>query len=160
MTSQKREDVLAAALSLVSQHGFHGTSMAILDGNNASTGTAGGSRPEADDLNTGWSAQTAGLASDILTLWGMNNSLGSAQTDNFVLSMSFAGGIDPATVHLVWKDGSGNWVNAVSGNFGGTATFVPGAYDAGGDSALGTYGVDPATHTAWAAHISTGTSPG
>jgi hypothetical protein len=136
--------------------GFRGTSMAILDGNNTSTGTAEGGRAEADDLNTGWSAPTPGLASDILTLWGMNNGLGSAQTDNFVLSMSFAGGIDPASAYLAMKDANGNWVKAVSGNFGGNSTFVLGAYDAGADSALGTYGIDPSTNTAWAVVNNTG----
>ncbi len=30
MNSQKREDILTAALGLVSQHGFHGTSMAMI----------------------------------------------------------------------------------------------------------------------------------
>jgi hypothetical protein len=136
--------------------GFRGTSMAILDGNNTATATAGGARPEADDLNTGWSAQTAGLASDILTLWGMNNGLGSAQTDAFALSMSFAAGVDPGTAYLAMKDTNGNWINAVNGNFGGSALFVLGAYDPNIDSALGTYGVDPATNTAWAVVNNTG----
>ena len=41
----------------------------------------------------------------------------------------------------------GRWMNAVDGNIGGTAKFVSGPWTA---SYGRTYGVDAATHTAWA----------
>ncbi len=41
-----------------------------------------------------------------------------------------------------------NWVNAVDENIGGTKNFVFGPWEK--SYPLGTYGVDPTTHTAWA----------
>ncbi len=49
---------------------------------------------------------------------------------------------------LATQDSSGNWVNAVSQNAGGTSTFVFGSWNAA--YPLGTFGVDPTTNTAWA----------
>jgi hypothetical protein len=136
--------------SISAGSGFRGTSMRILDGTNTLTATAEGSRAEVDDLNTGWSPRSAALASDILTIWGMNNGLGSKQTDPYALSISFATS-EPLTagdIYLITRDASGNWVNAVSQNIGGTPNFVFGAYNS--SYGLGTYGVDPSTDTAWA----------
>ncbi len=109
-------------------------------------------RPLSKSVNTGWTAKSSDkLKSDILSLWGMAN-LGTEQTDTYVLSMSFDfremvhlgnGGIGIATV-----DSQGNWINAVSMNFGGTKKFVVGPYK--DKYGLGTYGVDPSTKTAWA----------
>jgi hypothetical protein len=49
---------------------------------------------------------------------------------------------------LVTRDKTGRWVNAVDMNFGGIRKFVAGPYVPG--SALGAYGFDPDTRTAWA----------
>ena len=49
---------------------------------------------------------------------------------------------------LATKDADGNWINAVNKNFGGTPKFVMGPWKEG--YALGTYGVDPGSKTAWA----------
>ena len=46
------------------------------------------------------------------------------------------------------RDESGNWMNAVDANFGGTARFVYGAYN--NAYPLGTYGVDNVNKVAWA----------
>ena len=43
---------------------------------------------------------------------------------------------------------TGNWVNAVDFNIGGTKQFVLGPWNA--SYGLGTYGVDQKTKTAWA----------
>ena len=137
--------------------GYVGTSMSILGGSNSLTATAEGSRPEADDLNTGWAPRTNGLASDVLTLWGMNNALDGAapgMTDDFVLCMTLSTGSLSTGQILLGKDANGNWVNAVDLNTGGTKNFVLGAYSSG--FALGTYGVDPSTDTAWAVVNHTG----
>ena len=51
MSSQKKEDVLAAALQLVSQHGFHGTSMSMIaDEANCGAGTIYNYFPSKDAL--------------------------------------------------------------------------------------------------------------
>jgi predicted phosphodiesterase len=127
--------------------GYLGTSMSILAGTNTNTGTAGGSRPEVDDLNTGWAPKPATLASDVLTLWGMNNALGSTQTDTFTLSLSY----DPAISHPMLVTRVGNdWVNAVSGNTGGTSNYAGNRPFNAGTDTLGSYGFDSTTHTAWA----------
>jgi hypothetical protein len=127
--------------------GYLGTSMSILAGTNAATGTASGSRAEVDDLNTGWTPKPATLASDVLTLWGMNNALGSGQTDTFTLSLSY----DSAISHpmLVTRVGS-DWVNAVNGNTGGTSNYAGDRPFNAVTDTLGSYGFDSATHTAWA----------
>jgi hypothetical protein len=131
-------------------NGFRGTAMHILNGINSLTGTAEGSRAEVDDVNTGWAARTAQIASDILTVWGMNNTLGSGVTDPFALSLTYAASNNPASgdIYLATKDASGNWVLATSANTGGTSQFVLGAYNS--SYGLGTYGVDPTSDTAWA----------
>jgi hypothetical protein len=130
--------------------GFRGTSMRILNGTNSLTGTAEGSRAEVDDLNTGWSPRVDGLASDVLTLWGMNNALGSKVTDAYALSMNFATseGVEADDIFLATPDANGNWINAFNGNTGGTPNFVLGAYDP--SYGLGTYGIDLSNSTAWA----------
>ncbi|MCP5279932.1 MAG: metallophosphoesterase [Thiobacillus sp.] len=129
--------------------GWVGTEMAILDGMNATYSNISGNRATSQDVNTGWTSRTeagGNLASDVLSLWGMADTMGSEETDIYVLSMSY----DPsegAPVFLATRDANGNWVNAVELNFGGAKTFVAGAYSGQG---LGSYGIDEQTHTAWA----------
>jgi hypothetical protein len=158
------------------QDSFEGTTARILGGINGSTATVSDGRPLIKAVDTGWtsmhfehnkhyfdkshdkhwfgkSKDDFDLASNILTLWGMAD-LGSDQADVYALSMSYDhrkvmpfhlgnGGFGIAT-----KDAEGNWVNAADMNFGGTKNFVLGQYDP--SYGLGTYGVDPSTHTAWA----------
>jgi hypothetical protein len=82
------------------------------------------------------------------------STLGSDQTDTYVLSLSFdPTGISAAQMAsglfgLATKDASGNWINAIDKDFGGTKTFVQRAWQS--SDTLGTYGVNPATNTAWA----------
>jgi hypothetical protein len=134
------------------ERSFVGTSMAILAGTNESTAKTNYGRPTQKAVNTGWAPAEKGLASDILTLWGMAD-LGSEQTDTYVLSMSFDkkvprqqfgnGGFGIAA-----RNADGTWVNAVDMNVGGTKNFVKGPWDP--SYGLGTYGVDASTKTAWA----------
>lgn len=134
-----------------------GRGMAILDGVNAINPTIYDGRVTYQVVNTGWTdrAEVGGnLVSDVLSLWGMHNQLGSNQSDVYVLSMGFdASGLGTddlaaGKVYLVTRDGAGNWVNAVDLNHGGAKAFVLGAYDSA--YGLGTYGVNPYDHTAWA----------
>jgi hypothetical protein len=86
--------------------------------------------------------------------------LGSSHTDVYALSMTFH---DPRTgnhqgnggFRLATKDAGGNWTNAVNMNVDNTKKkFVVGPWDP--SYGLGTYGVDPSTHTAWAVVNHTG----
>ena len=159
--------------------GYIGTTAAILSGTNGSNGTDYNNRALTKTVDTGWAPaivktpKTDGdTASDILTLWGMTDSLATdfsdltnasyhykyvvpgEQTDAYALSISY----DPTKSRpehlgkglfgLATRDTNGNWINAADANFGGTTKFVMGAWKPGYD--LGTYGIDPDTKTAWA----------
>jgi len=137
------------------QDSFANTTARILSGTNGSTAKDGSGRPFTKAVDTGWSYKSRDTASDILTLWGMASSLGSDQTDVYTLSMSYDPhcGVRQADLKgglfgLATKDAKGNWINAVVKNFGGTQEFVLGPWNP--SYTLGTYGVDPSTHTAWA----------
>ena len=81
--------------------------------------------------------------------------LGSDRTDVYTLSVSFdprrnAASFGSGTFGLATKGPHGNnWINAVDANKGTFGKrFVLGPWNPSYD--LGTYGVDPATNTAWA----------
>ena len=151
---------------------FQGTVARILDGTNQSTGTDAAARPLVKTVNTGWShpgRREDMIVSHVLTLWGLSDSLAlwdetltgllpnsnsTAQTDKFVVSMSYAE-LAAHGVHfsngkfgIASRNDVGGWVNAVDRNFGGTKQFILGPWNA--SYALGTYGVNTATKTAWA----------
>jgi hypothetical protein len=131
---------------------FGTTSFRILDGVNSSTAVDFNGRKFTREVNTGWTPKNSDkLKSDILSLWGMAD-LGSSGTDTYVLSLSFNPGknlhIEDGTTGIATVDSEGNWVNAVSRNFGGTKKFVVGPHKH--EYGLGTYGVDRDTMTAWA----------
>jgi hypothetical protein len=161
--------------------GYKGTTAAILSGTNGSTGKDFNLRALTKSVNTGWTPATSGLASDIFTLWGMQDSLATkltpvgalatnytfvdpnlTKTDTYALALSYDPAIvvNSATINagqavaLSAKDSSGNWVNAVDQNVGGRKRFILGPYRSA--YPLGTYGVDPVTHTAWAVINTTG----
>lgn len=135
---------------------FEGTRARLLSGMNKSVATDNvpeTPRPLAKTVTTAWveNPDAAVLASHVFSVWGMGE-LGAEETDQFVLSMSFAdagmrsirnGRVAIAT----YVDGQ--WVNAVDQNFGGEKRFVLGPY-IDGRYGLGTYGVDPDSMTAWA----------
>lgn len=162
---------------------FGSTTAKILAGSNGSKKLDFNSRQLTKAVDTGWSTVAdRSIASDVLTLWGMTDNLGSCnapcqpaanvqddalyritspvvtdQTDVFVLSMTYdvtrAPGNEKSkgqgSFRLVSKDASGNWVKAVGKNIGNSKSKkVVGPYRPG--YGLGTYGVDPATATAWA----------
>jgi hypothetical protein len=140
------------------EHGFLGTSMAILAGTNGSTITTNYGKATEKDVNTGWAPKIAGARrwdddtfSDILTLWGMAD-LGSEQTDVYTLSMSYEKmlpiQLGKGLLGLATKDENGDWVNAVDMNLGGNKKFILGPWKPG--YGLGTYGIDLKTKTAWA----------
>ena len=134
--------------------GYEGTSMKILAGTNSDTSTTNYGKALSHEVTTGWEPASPSLASDILDLSGMAKLVGQ-QTDTYALSLSYVHpyGLSNQVVKggkfcLLTKDAHGKWVKAVSQNFGGQAKFVVGPWKAG--DALGTYGVNPVTKTAWA----------
>jgi hypothetical protein len=131
---------------------FGGTSAKILGGVNASNSQDFDGRSFLKTVDTGWSYATASLASNVLTLWGMAD-LGSPRTDVYPLSLSYnpskSASASSGSFGLATKDAHGNWINAVDANQGTfSKRFVLGPWNSTYD--LGTYGIDPATHTAWA----------
>jgi len=155
--------------------GYVGTRMAIVEGTNAATGKDYSNRALAKTVDTGWAPRAGATASDILTLWGLHDSLATDfsvpatataapsgyqfklkgdRTDTYVLSLSYqANGISAQRLAsglfgLATRDAEGNWINAVAANDGGDGSFVQGPYVHG--DTLGTYGIDTATQTAWA----------
>jgi hypothetical protein len=129
---------------------FQGTEARILGGVNGSGRADWAGRPLAHAVNTGWAERGCGAASATLSLWGMSSmveGLEAGETDPFVLSMSFARGhghwqLGTGSFGIQVRDASGAWVAAAHGDD------VVGPWKAG--YPLGTYGVDPATRTAWA----------
>jgi hypothetical protein len=131
----------------------HGTTAAkILAGTNGSTmkdplGTAAYVKA----VDTGWADGDGYTRSAQFTLWGLAD-VGSNVADTYVLALSYGSATATEAASgafgLARLDERGLWVNAVSANAGGAAHFVARAWQA--SDPLGTYGVDPATHTAWA----------
>ena len=137
------------------ERGFRGTSMAILAGTNGSAQKTNYDKPIQNDVNTGWKPAEPWLSSDILDLSGMSLTLSGPATDQYVLSMSYKN--SPAVKRSVLLSGkfcllsraaNGKWVRAVSLNSTGSPHFVLGAWNS--SYAIGTYGVNPLTKTAWA----------
>jgi len=132
---------------------FAGTTAQFLAGTNTSTAIDASSRRLTHSVDIGWDAGNCSTYSSILNLWGTTE-IGSSSGDTIVLSMSFDGSqVSDATLvsggfGLATQNSTGNWTNAVAQNVGGTPAFVLGAWNA--SYGLGTFGVDPATHTAWA----------
>ncbi len=133
------------------QDSFAATTAMILGGTNANTNVEGGGRHPVKTVDTGWNAGTCATLSDILSLWMTVSTLGSDQTDTYVLSLNFTSvGLTPGSFGLATKDANGNWINAVDKDFGSvTKTFVSGPWTSAYVTP-GTWGVDPATNTAWA----------
>jgi hypothetical protein len=135
------------------QDNFEGTTAEILAGVNGSSRTFSDGRPTTKDVNTGWTSLSDAtkedqqtLVTNILTLWGMAD-LDCKQTDTYVLSMGYDDSKN-GKVQLVSKNENGHWVNAVDRVGGGSKQFVSGPWES--SYKLGTYGVDPASETAWA----------
>jgi len=131
-----------------------GSVLTILAGTNTSNAGDPDGRSMTATVDTSWAPAVCSTFSPIVTLWITPSYLGSAQTDTYVPALTFnATGVSAATLSggafgLATRDSSGNWVNAVNKNLGGTPAFVAGPWTS--SAPLGTYGVDPATGTAWA----------
>jgi hypothetical protein len=149
-----REFMIAQGQSYTTvQDSFLETTARILSGANGSADLDHSGRPFTKTVDTGWTRATCATDSNILSLWGMTGTLGSEQTDVYTLSINYDKKARPehlgkGVFGLATRDADGNWINAVENNFDGTKKFVMGAWDPGYE--LGTYGVDPSTHTAWA----------
>ena len=133
---------------------FGGTTARILNGINTSTAKDSSGRACTQMVGTGWSSDpTTTITSKILSLWGMANAMGSAQTGDYTLSLSYSSPTSSSVIQggnfgIVAKNINGSWMNAVNGNFGGTKNFVLGPWSS--SATLGTHGLDTSMHTAWA----------
>jgi len=110
--------------------GFLGTSVKLGD-SPISTATAGGSRAEADDVNTGWSPAAPGMASDTLTIWGIIKSLGTNTTDPYTVTMSYAAGAPLPTIEEQNTDGTWSYLpttNNGDGTVSATASVTTGNF--------------------------------
>ncbi len=132
------------------ENGSLNTVASIISGTNSFSSSVYDGRSTIQNINTGWTSQKESdddVKSDILKLWGMANNIGSNQSDTFTLSMSYGSNIS-GSLTIGSKDESGNWEPAVKGNFNGTPKFVIGPFKS--TYSLGTYGIDPSSHTVWA----------
>ena len=131
---------------------FDVTTLKILSGTNSSTLTDANGIVLVKAVNTGWQAQNSATLSDILTLWGLGSlaNANPARTDTYVLQLtgdtSALGNIATGGAGLAAQTASGEWVNAVSLNSGGTPNFVNGPWTSA--HGLGSYGVSG--DSAWA----------
>ena len=131
----------------------HATVAKVLAGTNLSISTDYSSRSLVRVVNTGWTSGS-GAISDVFYLWGMQSAIGSEQCETYVLQLSFATTkitaeqIVSGNFGLATLDSNGKWSNAVNGNYGGSKSFVKGAWNS--SYTLGTYGVDPVSGVAWA----------
>jgi hypothetical protein len=133
---------------------FHNTTVKILSGTNGCTDSDANARPFSKSVNTGWQSEMDFTASDAVTLWGMTHNLGSENTDVYAISMNYnpekadSYRLKNGTFGLATAESNTTAVNVVNKNSGGTKKFVYGPWKP--EYPLGTYGVDPETHTAWA----------
>ena len=131
-----------------------GTTAAIVDGAFAGGQTDYAGRPLSHLVTTGWGEREAGSGSSTLYVWGMATAMGSDRTDVHALAIGYdpqyldAEAIGRGGFGLVAQRADGTWVNAVELSSAGAPKYVNGPYQPG--YALGTYGVDPSTKTAWA----------
>lgn len=90
------------------------------------------------------------IATDVVSVSG---NAGDTFALKLTYDLSAANALGGAgNLRLLWLNPlTGEWVNAVDGNIGGTPTFMgDGAYDAATDLVLGYYGVDTADGYVWA----------
>jgi hypothetical protein len=157
------------------QDSFKGTTARVLAGTNQGVATDASGRSLTKTVNTGWAAPGTGhddapLASNVLTLWGMADSLSlwnetlglgpepsadsTEKGDTFALSIAYdqlaahGAALNGGHFGIGTRTASGKWINAVAGDFGGTKKFVFGPWNS--SYTLGTYGVDTGSKTAWA----------
>jgi hypothetical protein len=153
LVGQQFQIAQGSSFTTVKDTSPNGTVAEILSGSNLSIDQDGSGRALVRVVNTGWSTNSS-LASDILTLWGMQSDLGSEQSETYTLQISIRSGkltaaeMASGTAGIATLDDSGNWTNAVKANYGGTKKFVAGAWDS--SYTLGTYGIDATNNVAWA----------
>jgi fibronectin-binding autotransporter adhesin len=133
--------------------GAVGTTATILGGTNSS----GSAQTVSMAWRTHAQADSSDVISDIVNVSGMALSGNSGQTAPFVLQMDYDSVVLPGTsaasdpLLLAWLDpATGEWVNAIDGNFGmNEGTYHLGAWPEGALT-LGDWGVNTANDTVWA----------
>ncbi|HTP11863.1 MAG TPA: metallophosphoesterase [Anaerolineae bacterium] len=140
------DDTTAAAAL---EPGFKGTVMNIVAGTNNGIAMTNYGKAVVNDVTTAWQTSTSSfLYSDILSLNGMADALGGVNTDPFVLSLTYTGTL-PVNSGIMTRNANGVWINVAERSFGAVPQFISGPWQPT-YTKVGTYGIDPATHTAWA----------
>jgi len=145
-----KEFVVASAGSYGAVSDTYAGATLKMGGSNASTTTDSANRSLSKAVDTGWADGSCATASPVATVVGSTSPMYDA-ADARLVALTFdpdrVGDAQIASGHfgLAVRDSSGKWVNAAST---GTPSFVLGAANAA--APLGTYGIDVATHTAWA----------
>jgi len=121
-----------------------GTTAKILGGINGNEGKDLSGRRFNVEVCAGFYPKDGATAGDILTLKGMDYTLGSGFTDIFTLSMTY----DSGSPVLAGLNEKGQWQNAVDFSSGGVGQFIRGAWKP--EYPLGTYGIDTSSKTVWA----------
>lgn len=130
--------------------GSQRTRMRIIHGVNEKSAKLYDGRECVQTVCTGWRKGNDGygnLKSDILSMWGINNEIGSEMGDWFTLELSYKGEL-AGPISLVTKDNNGNWINPSAMNDEVMQKFIIGKYKENFEP--GTYGIDPKTKTVWA----------
>lgn len=130
--------------------GSQSTTASIINGENTVTPSLMDGRNVVQNITTGWQSKrdaASNLRSDVFTLWGMANQIGSGESDMYTLSLSYSGELT-GPLSLVTKDENGDWVGATSTNFSSEQKFVVGPHKS--SYGIGTYGIDTEKKTVWA----------
>lgn len=149
----EQDDSYTAVVDSYSNSGLK-TRARILGGTNTDTSTDFSGRALSRMVNTGWIAKVQGLASHILVLWGLPETVGTDSAHTHPISLSYDPALVTATALTSGRFGlayldqdNARWINAASRS-AATTSFVDGPWDAA--YPLGTYGVDRSNNTAWA----------
>jgi len=137
------------------QEGGLTTRARLLGGTNTGVGTDYAGRAFSRMVNTGWVTRVDGLASHILRLWGLPETVAEGGSAGVPLSLSY----DPAKVTpealssgrfaLAYLDEANRrWINAASTATSGPTSFVDGPWEP--TYPPGTHGVDRSARTVWA----------
>ena len=124
---------------------YYGTNMSLKGSNTSTTvecatcsDPTSNTMPLTKRITTAWKPREAGVNSNVLLLAGLKES-GAAKAEKYILSMSNSAAARSGS-QIVRKDSFGGWVNAGTTSVSGPASI---------SYAVGTYGVDTATNTAW-----------
>jgi hypothetical protein len=99
--------VIGSGASLSAVQDTYNTTSMHLSGTNTSAVKDYLNRLVSKDINTGWTDKTSGFASDILTLWGMEDVGGTTTASPFTLTMNYSASL--GDIYLARQNSDGTW---------------------------------------------------